>query len=432
MKTKLKRKLLLWFGGVSAFILLLFSIFFYYFLSNSINDNIKTKLEHQAADIEKALISREFPHTAFAVLDKDRTLIYKTADFTIADINEYIKKDQNFFILDNEESLENIDALYVYKGKKNFIMVYKKNIDNKVEDIVSTLVVLNPILFFSILFMASKMIDKILIPINNLIKAAKDISVNNFSTTIPRPDEDDEIKELVDSFNAMIKRLKEGVDSLDRFNSDVSHELKTPLTVILGEIDVTLRKTRESREYEKSMSTIRQEAKQMQKIVESLLLLTRYTKENIQASFEVCRLDEMLLAVIDKYSLQLQAKNIRLHKKIENVSMSANLLLLNLIFSNLLDNAVKYSEDDTDIYISLQDKKGEGILFEIIDEGIGIDGADIAKITERFYRVDKSRNKKTEGFGLGLSLVKYSVDLHNAKMSIKSSMGKGTDIKIVF
>lgn len=426
----LKIKLLLWFGGITAFILLLFSISFYYFLSNSINDNIKIQLQHQAIDIENSFETQKNITATFAIIEHNK-VTYKTADFDLQNLDFYLQNSHSFFILSDEESSENINALYIYKGKKNSIVVYKKNIDNKVEDLTSTLLILNPILLLLLIFMASKMIDKILDPIHNVIKTAKEISVNNFSTTIPRPKEDDEIRELIDSFNAMIERLKDGVDALDRFNSDVSHELKTPLTVILGEIEVTLRKQRESHEYEKSMRTIHYETLQIQKIVENLLLLTRYTKENIADSFELCSLNEILLHVSEKYSKQLGAKNITLMiDKIEKISMMANISLITLIYSNLLDNAIKYSETNTKIHLSLY--KNEAIHFIIEDEGIGIAKEQLSKITERFYRVDESRNKKIEGFGLGLFIVKQSVELHNGAMHINSTLDKGTKVEILF
>ncbi|MDD2357328.1 MAG: ATP-binding protein [Thiovulaceae bacterium] len=426
----LKRKLLLWFGGVTAFILLLFSISFYYFLSNSINENIKIQLQHQAIDIENSFESQKNIMATFAIIEHNQ-VTYKTADFNLQNLDFYLQNSHSFFILSDEESSENINALYIYKGKKNSIVVYRKNIDNKVEDLVSTLLILNPILLLVLIFMASKMIDKILNPIHSVIKTAKEISVNNFSATIPRPKDSDEIRELIDSFNAMIERLRAGVESLDRFNSDVSHELKTPLTVILGEIEVTLRKRRESYEYEKSMRTIHHETSQIQKIVENLLLLTRYTKENIADSFEPCSLNETLLHVSEKYSKQLSAKNITLIiDKIDKTDMMANPLLITLIYSNLIDNAIKYSETNTKIHLSLY--KNEAIHFIIEDEGIGITKEQLSKITERFYRVDESRNKKIEGFGLGLFIVKQSVELHNGTMHINSTLGKGTKIEIVF
>lgn len=105
---------------------------------------------------------------------------------------------------------------------------------------------LNPILLILLIIIGNRLIDKILIPIKNITKTTKDITINNFSTKIDIPKNNNEIKELIDSFNSMISRLKDGVDNLDRFNNNVSHELKTPLTVIQGELEVALRKDRDS------------------------------------------------------------------------------------------------------------------------------------------------------------------------------------------
>jgi signal transduction histidine kinase len=282
--------------------------------------------------------------------------------------------------------------------------------------------------------MVSKVTDKILKSINNITKTANQIYVTDFSNEIPAPKYDDEIKDLVDSFNKMIKRLKEGVTLLEQFNSDVSHELKTPLTVIKGEIEITLNKKRDSEYYEKSLKVIEDETKQIQNIVDDLLLLTKYTKENIKQTFAEVSLDSILLSTIDKFNIQLKEKNIKLHiEKFEPLNMNGNSILLTTIFSNLIDNAIKYSSDDTNIFISLyKGKVSKKIHFIVKDEGFGIAKECLSKLTDRFYRVDKSRNKKIKGFGLGLSIVKNSIDLHNGEIKFKSKEGEGTKVKVIF
>lgn len=436
----LKTRVLVWFGTVILFLLILFSVSFHYFLNKSINDNIETKLLHKALEIKDKVLfhnksdllieDRNFLFISYAIV-QNSTIIFKSKKFNLSNLNTYLKSSNSFFVLENEDDDETINALYILNTDNYKICVYQKNIDNKIEELEDVFFILNPILLLLILMAASKMIDKILLPIKHVTQTAKEIGVNNFSRTISLPQEDDEIKELVDSFNTMIIRLKEGVESLDRFNSDVSHELKTPLTVIRGEVEVTLRKMREPKEYEKSMRTIYYEVQQMEKIVEDLLLLTKYSNDNIKQSFELCSLDSILLSVIEKFDMQLKEKNINLLlQKIEPISINANPLLINSIFSNLLDNAIKYTQNGKNIYIFLY-KNGQ-IYFEIKDEGIGIAKDKLHKITDRFYRVDDSRNKKIQGFGLGLSIVKNSVELHTAKMEISSSVKKGTSVRIFF
>lgn len=360
----------------------------------------------------------------FAIV-KENKIIKHSDNFTLENFEDYLNRDNDFFIIEHTDDDDYIDALYITKEKDTFFLLYKTNIDNKIEEFQDVLLLLVPILLLVLILLASKMIDKILMPINKLIEATNSTSVTKFSHNIALPKENDEIKELVLSFNKMLIRLRNEVESLDRFNSDVSHELKTPLTVIQGEIEITLRKIREPKVYEKSMQTIFEQSKQIQSIVEQLLLLTKYTKENIRESFEICNLDSMLLSCIDKYAEQLKAKNLHLDiKKIEVVSLNASPILINSIFSNLLDNAIKYTPKGKNISIELY--QADTIVFTIKDEGIGISEEQSHKITERFYRVDESRYIK--GSGLGLSIVKNSVELHEGSLTFDSSLKQGLSV----
>jgi len=432
----LKTRVLIWFGSVVTIILLLFSISFRYFMNQSINNNIKAHLHNDAVEILTDFKQNATPPPDYelygeemAIL-KNKKLLYNSTTLNLQNIYKLIENQTNFQVYENDDD-DTVSAIYVLKEKNFTIIVYKKNIDNKIENFEDTLLFLDPILLLLLLFVASKLIDKILFPIKKITETAKDISVNNFSSTIELPKKDDEIKELVTSFNTMIIRLKEGVENLDRFNNDVSHELKTPLTVIQGEIEITLRKLREPQEYQKSMQVIYYEAKQMQSIVENLLLLTKYSQQNIQQSFEECQLDSMLLEVLDKFSKQIEEKQLNIElKKLESVLSRVNKTLFYSIFSNLIDNAIKYTPKGKNIYISLY-TKDEHVYFEIQDEGIGIDKSQISKITDRFYRVDESRNKDIKGFGLGLSIVKNSVELHSGKFSIHSKVDKGTKVLFI-
>jgi signal transduction histidine kinase len=427
---------LLWFGTIVAIILILFSISFRYFLNQSINDNIQTKLYHEALETlssflkNKTILNNQVANGSKIAIMKDKKPLYISKDFPLENISELTNDNNDFRIYANEDD-ETVNAAYILKKEDYIVVIYKRDIDNKIENFEDTLLILDPILLILLIYSASKLIDKVLYPIKKITKTAKDISVNNFSQMIKQPKENDEIKELVDSFNEMIQRLKNGVENLDKFNSDISHELKTPLTVIKGEIEVTLRRLREPDEYERSMKTIYNEAEQMQVMVENLLLLTKYSKQNIEQSFELCNQDSILLDVIDKFSAKLKEKNIHLKlKNIEPVSINANMVLISSIFSNLIDNAIKYSEYGKNIYISLY--KNKKVYFEIRDEGIGIEDKQVLKVTNRFYRVDESRSKNIKGFGLGLSIVKNSVELHNAKMKINSVLNQGTQVTIEF
>ncbi len=425
--SSLKTRVLLWFGTVAFVVLSLFALSFNYFLNNSINNNIKSKLQLIADRYNDHIKTQNI---GIALISDDKVQ-KKNSIFDLKNYKHYLHQKQNFFIITHKEDDDYIDALYIAQQGKNKILVYRKNIDNKIENFQDILLWLIPILLLVFIFLASKMVDKILLPINKLRDATKDITITKFTHEIELPKEDDEIRDLVISFNAMIKRIKDGVERLDRFNSDVSHELKTPLTVIQGEIEIALRKLREPKEYEKSLQTIQKQSRQIELIVKQLLLLTKYSKENIQDTFEEYSLDSILMNTVDKFQLKLEEKNIKLHiEKLEPINMNANCTLIESIFANLIDNAIKYTPQNKNITISLyQDDK---IHFVITDEGIGIENKHLSKITQRFYRVDSARSKKTEGFGLGLSIVQNSIWLHDGNLEIISEKDIGTTFKVNF
>ncbi len=426
---------MVWFGTVVSIILIIFSLSFSYFLNQSINANIETKLYHEAMDILVHFRTNDTSNLVLAnnsdiLIMKNQKILYKSKTFSLKNIEEYFKNKNIFYIFEDSKDDETVNAIYILKDEGFSVFIYKKNIDNKIENFEDPLLVLDPILLLVLIFVASKLIDKILYPIKKITKAARDISINNFTNTIEIPKNNDEIKALVLSFNEMIKRLQKGVDDLDRFNADVSHELRTPLTAIKGEAEVILRKPRQAHEYVKSLKTIFYETNNIEQIVENLLLLTKYSKENIRQTFEICHLDAIVLNTIAKYDKDIKNKHINLYiQKLEPITIKSNSLLLYTIFSNLIDNAIKYTPNNKKIILSLYNS--DKIHFIVEDEGIGIAKKDLSKITERFYRVDSSRNKRIRGFGLGLSLVKNSVELLDGELTLSSIINRGTMVQII-
>jgi signal transduction histidine kinase len=230
----------------------------------------------------------------------------------------------------------------------------------------------------------------------------------------------------------MVKRLREGIEKMERFNNDVSHELRTPLTVISTQIELALKKDREKEYYKNSLEKIDDESKKMKHMVQDMLILTKYTKDNIEETFCLCDLNSILMNCIEKFVFFADKKNISIEvKKFEKTLLKANSSLITILFSNLLDNAIKYSLENKKIFLSLFEENGR-IIFIIKDEGIGIPKELLPKITDKFYRVDESRNKSIKGFGLGLSIVKNIIELHNGNMNIGSKESVGTTVLITF
>lgn len=403
-------------------------------LEQSIMSKIETTLYEKALYIESNLEKKDFSldenlaSYEILIIEKEE-IKTKKGDIDIKVAKKLLSQKETYTFVEDEELF---NAYYILKSfsKKDFtIIVAQKNLPNKAESLEEVLIFLVPLLLLFLILVVTRVIDKILLPINNLTQAASEISIGDFSKSIKMPNEYNELQNLVNAFNKMIDRLKYGVVTMEQFNHDVSHELKTPLTVIKGEVEVTLDRPREDKEYIQSLEVIKDQANHIENIINTLLLLSKYTKENIKKSFEFCTLDIILLQTIQSFQKSASEKDISLHvKKIEPIIIEANAILLGRVFANLIDNALKYSNQNTNIKISLF--KDEKIHFLIEDEGIGIPKEKLQFIQERFYRVDSSRNKHIKGYGLGLSIIKNSIELHNGTIQISSEMGIGTKVHI--
>jgi len=417
----LKFKLLFWFGAILLLLLVIFSFLFYSILNSNINYKIKENLFNIAVSLKNnPKLIQNYPGYEIEIY-KNNKLIFKN---TKADLKKLSSKNFETF-----EDGEYINALYSLNipQKNEKIIVFKKHIIDKIEHIVLIMLILESVLFIGLLILANLLINKILFQIKAITKTAKNISVNNFNSKIPLPKNNDELKELTFEFNNMIDRLQEGIKQIEEFNSNVSHELRTPLTILKGEISLAIRKERDVSYYKNTLSKALEEIKKIENIINSLLLLVEFSKINIQKSFKKANLDEVLLEVVENYSYLAKEKNIKIHiKNLESIEYFTNEKMIFIIFSNLLDNAIKYTSENKNIYISLY--KDKNIHFLIEDEGAGIEKEKLSKITNRFYRIEKSQ----KGFGLGLSIVENIINLLNANIKIDSIKRKGTKVEIVF
>lgn len=443
MKFKsIKHKVLFWFIGIITFILFLFSFLLYSLLENVIHGDIKIEMENKTKFIQKNII-QDFNYDKIQlystlldiefVILKNNEIVYASDHFPLEKIELYKESENRFFIQKTKHNTE--DAVLCTKFTEPYegeVILHLDEVNDLAEEMQDILLYLNPLLLLFLVWVGSNMLDKILIPIKKLTKAIENINISEMPKTIALTPENNEITQLINSFNEMVERLQNGIDTLNNFNYDVSHELNTPITVVNAEIELCLRKNRDIQYYENSINIIKYEVAQIKKIIDELFLFTRYSKENIQATFKESFLDSILLDVLNKYENNALEKKIDIEiRRIEHIKIQVNPLLINIIFSNLIDNAIKYTNHDKKIIIELFSKNNH-VCFSIEDQGIGIKKEHLKKITDKFYRVDESRNKNIQGFGLGLSIVKNFVSLHNATLEIDSTYKKGTQISINF
>jgi two-component system, OmpR family, sensor kinase len=239
--------------------------------------------------------------------------------------------------------------------------------------------------------------------------------------------ENDEIGSMVGSFNQTLERLEALFTSQQRLLADVSHELRTPLTVIKGNVDLMRRMKSLDPE---SLASIDQEAGRLTRLVGGLLLLAQADTGKLALVMNKVELDLLITEVFQEMSI-LAASKVHLHlNEIDQVYVNGDRDRLKQVFINLTANAIQYTPQGGDVYVSLEQIKDQARVI-VRDTGPGIPAEDLPHIFERFYRAEKSRTRgKSTGFGLGLSIANWIVEKHGGRIEVVSKDGKGTTFAI--
>ena len=213
------------------------------------------------------------------------------------------------------------------------------------------------------------------------------------------------------------------------FVSNASHELKTPITIISGFIEtIKLGHIKDSNQLNHFIDIIEQEVKRLSLLTNSLLELSNSENSgNSKKQVYTIKIDECFANIISLYEKLAKDKQIDILSEIENIEITSyiNYEFLRTVVGNLIDNAIKYSNNNTNIFVKANLNNNK-IIIKVQDQGIGISKADLQNIFRRFYRVDKSRNSKTGGTGLGLAIVKNMIFNLNGKIKVDSKLGEGT------
>ena len=327
---------------------------------------------------------------------------------------------------------------FVFKVSRE-IKNYKFNIytlknvtnENKIYKRLEYLVILFTIIGVVITIIVSKIMSRrILKPINNVIKTAKSISTDDLSKRIEIPKEEDELQDLTLIINEMLDRLETSFENQKKFVSDASHELRTPLAIIKGYAEIIRKRgTTDIDIFVESIDSIISETDNMRNLIQKLLFLAKGEITKINTKFTEIDANEMVHQIHSDTVVSTKTHKFHLEMG-EDYKIKGDETLLQQAIRALIENAAKYSEPNTNIYIKSFIKDGFGRI-SIRDEGVGISDEDAKRIFDRFYRVDLSRTKATGGTGLGLAIVKRIVEIHNGKIEIDSKMNEGTEISIV-
>lgn len=269
-----------------------------------------------------------------------------------------------------------------------------------------------------------------LAPLMTVTEFAKEITeTNDLSRRIPIEDQqkDDEVGQLIFAFNETLSRLDHILQSQKQLVTDISHELRTPLTVIKGEVGLM----KKYKQYDlESLVSIENEVDRLSRLVGNLLFLSQAETGEIPLDLKLFSLDDLLCEVFHHVQT-LAAERLTISiEKMDQVEIQGDRDRIKQVFLNLFGNAIQYTPEGGKITVELC-SEDENATVKIQDNGPGIAKKDLQKIFDRFYRGEKSRTRShTSGFGLGLSISQYIINLHQGQISVQSEIGVGTTFTV--
>lgn len=394
-------------------------------------DNLKSIINNEF--IEVKVTTRENDLTTGTM---DRPDLYPKFDFNEPPQNLPPDMRENRFSMKEISEAEYMvfHRNFEYNGKLYNIQVFRLfSHEQQVINIFLVVFILCNVAAVFVAFIIGRYISrKMLKPIRDITATADNISINDLEQRIKVPEADDEIRRLIVTFNDMILRLDESFNKQKQFISDASHELKTPIAVIQGYINLIDRWGKSDEAILKeSIDSIKSETEHMNNLVQQLLFLARADNNKSNVKKQNISLNTIAADVLKDIAVLDENIETELIADRE-FEIYADLHLIRQLMWIFCENAIKYhSNNPLEITISIGEENGS-VYFSVKDNGIGIDEESLPHIFDRFFRADKSRNKAIDGNGLGLSIADWIVKIHNADIEVKSKLGEGSEFIVKF
>jgi len=264
-------------------------------------------------------------------------------------------------------------------------------------------------------------------PLDRILSRVREIGSKNLATKIPGESGPPELQELANTLNTMLQRLDTAFKAKEMFIAGVSHDLRTPLAVLQGQIDVMLMQPSVDQENRQSLQRMSTELRRLTRMTNNLLL-SGQLESNPTFTPEEIDLRELLNEVVREVGVLAQDLSLKVSIPDIVVALGDHDLLKQMVL-NVVDNAVKFTPKEGSVEISLSDEE-EWAVIKVSDTGQGIPQEHLTHITEPFYKVHTTRRSGSGGAGLGLAIVKQVIDLHGGKLDIQSQVGLGTTVTI--
>jgi two-component system, OmpR family, sensor kinase len=268
--------------------------------------------------------------------------------------------------------------------------------------------------------------DRALSPVTRMAKVACSMTAANRDLRLPSPQTGDELDALANSFNGLLDRLHQEFERQKRFTGDASHQLRTPITALLGQLEVARRRERTVAEYQQVLDQVHGEARRLGQIVESLLFMARAENEAGRPDLKPLELVSWLREHYSAWSSRERGGDLSLEIELEPpVWVNVHAHLLGQLLDNLVDNACKYSSTGSPIHVRLW-RGGTMVALAVEDHGFGLSAEDLPHVFEPFYRSSASRRRGVTGVGLGLAVVERIAWVFGGSITAESEPGQWT------
>jgi two-component system, OmpR family, sensor kinase len=267
-------------------------------------------------------------------------------------------------------------------------------------------------------------------PIAEISATAEHIAGGDLSKRIDVQDTESELGELASVLNHTFERLEKTFEQQLRFTADASHELRTPISVMLTQIQLACSKPRDAEYYRQTLETCGRAAERMRALVNSLLELARLDSGEFELQRAECDLARVARESLEFIAPLARQKNAKLRESLEPVMIRADAARLGQVIINLLSNAIQHNAEGVEVTLSVQ-RGAEGAVLRVADNGKGIPAEALPQLFGRFYRVDAARSRAAGSSGLGLAISKAIVEAHGGKITAHSEPGKGAEFVVV-
>lgn len=307
----------------------------------------------------------------------------------------------------------------------------REDIDDLLNLLAIGLVVAAPVVIVMAVAGGYLFAGRVLQPVADITALAASTSESDLHARLNLDLPDDELGRLAQTFDAMLARMEEAFNRQKQFTSDAAHELRTPLSLMRGELDLALVRQRSSAEYEALLHEFDTDLTRLTRLVETLLNLTRADQRGLVADRGEFALDDVVLAIRDQYHATAAAAGITLAVEIEPMVVVLDQDLIVQVLVNLVDNALLHAPEGGTVVLGCRSTAGETALW-VRDSGPGIAREHQERIFDRFYRVEGSRARRSGGAGLGLAIVKAIAEAHGGSVHLESTPGSGSTFTVRF